>query len=142
MTAVAVRPLRATLPIPGGGARPGAHPEEARPSDCPLSLLDSRECVPFTSTLPQSAREWPAQGRTASVTRGGVALLVALVCVPPAALPGDPGSLVHVGTQLWLLLQPYGGRAADRESAGIGGNGADRGQAGGCRSVAHDRWPL
>jgi hypothetical protein len=72
------------------------------------------------------------------VTRGAVAL----VFVPPAALPGDAGSLVHVGSQLWLLLQPYGGRAVDRESTGIGGNGADRGQAGGCRSVAHDRWPL
>ncbi|MCF3129893.1 NACHT domain-containing protein [Streptomyces olivochromogenes] len=43
--------------------------------------------------------------RTASLTRGGVvALLVALVCVPVVALPGDWGGLVHVGTQLWLPL--------------------------------------
>jgi hypothetical protein len=41
--------------------------------------------------------------RTASFTRGGVAaLLVACVCVPVVALPGDWGGLVHVGTQLWL----------------------------------------
>ncbi|MFJ3639393.1 NACHT domain-containing protein [Streptomyces sp. NPDC090108] len=43
--------------------------------------------------------------RTASFTRGGVvALLVALVCVPVMALPGDWGGLSHVGTQLWLPL--------------------------------------
>ncbi|MFE0516094.1 hypothetical protein [Streptomyces sp. NPDC058964] len=43
--------------------------------------------------------------RTASLTRGGVvALLVALVCVPVVALPGDWGGLVHIGTQLWLPL--------------------------------------
>ncbi|NNN34346.1 NACHT domain-containing protein [Streptomyces sp. S3(2020)] len=295
-TAVTARPLRGTLLIPGGGARPVAYPEGAKPSDCTLPLLDRRKCVPFTSlrtvfesrdgavavrltfagerttvayaanlrsTLPQSARGWLAQGpvsgllqrtlppllgagvligvvggcvcgvyralsvpsdvmraagpasslrtdRTASVTRGGaVALLVGLVCVPLAALPGDPGGLVHVGTQLWLPLgtaalslsawgrftvtrvwlamtgrlpwrlmafledahrrgvlrqngasfefrhvrlhahlagdspsedtplparadaarplQPYGGRAADRENTGIGGSGADRG---------------
>ncbi|MFE1802971.1 NACHT domain-containing protein [Streptomyces sp. NPDC059517] len=43
--------------------------------------------------------------RTASLTRGGmVALLVALVCVPVVATPGDWGGLVHLGTQLWLPL--------------------------------------
>ncbi|MFI6465049.1 NACHT domain-containing protein [Streptomyces sp. NPDC050538] len=43
--------------------------------------------------------------RTASFTRGGmVALLVAVVCVPVVALPGDWGGLVHIGTQLWLPL--------------------------------------
>ncbi|MGW7404531.1 NACHT domain-containing protein [Streptomyces sp. NPDC054833] len=43
--------------------------------------------------------------RTASFTRGGVvALLVALVCVPVVALPGDWGGLVHIGTQLWLPM--------------------------------------
>ncbi|MFI9833850.1 NACHT domain-containing protein [Streptomyces sp. NPDC051913] len=212
-TAVTVRPLRGTLLIPGGGARPVAYPEGARPSDCTLPLLDSRRCVPFTSlrtvfesrggavavrltlagsgsvsgrtpgptvttsgtkrpvevttvayaanlrsALPPAARGWLAQGpvtgllvrtlppllaagaligvvggcvcgvyralsvpsdvmraagpasslrtdRTASFTRGGaVALLVGLVCVPLAALPGDRGGLVHVGTQLWLPL--------------------------------------
>ncbi|MFJ3670434.1 NACHT domain-containing protein [Streptomyces sp. NPDC090106] len=214
-TAVTLRPLRGTLLIPGGGARPVAYPEGSRPSDCTLPLLRTRTCVPFTSlrtvfesrdgavavrltlagggrvtgltpwkpvptgrraapgsgagttvayaanlrwTLPQEARGWLGQGpvsgllrrtlppllgagvligvvggcvcgvyralsvpsdvmraagpasslrtdRTASVTRGGaVALLVALVCVPVAALPGDRGGLVHVATQLWLPL--------------------------------------
>ncbi|MFJ8061198.1 NACHT domain-containing protein [Streptomyces sp. NPDC096142] len=43
--------------------------------------------------------------RAASFTRGGlVALLVAAVCVPVVALPGDWGGLVHIGTQLWLPL--------------------------------------
>ncbi|MET9561602.1 hypothetical protein [Streptomyces tauricus] len=43
--------------------------------------------------------------RTASLTRGGmVALLVACVCVPVVATPGDWGGLVHLGTQLWLPL--------------------------------------
>ncbi|MFF4546222.1 hypothetical protein [Streptomyces sp. NPDC001435] len=43
--------------------------------------------------------------RTASFTRGGVvALLVAVVCVPVVALPGDWGGLVHIGTQLWLPM--------------------------------------
>ncbi|MEU3828967.1 hypothetical protein AB0F36_27140 [Streptomyces sp. NPDC029080] len=43
--------------------------------------------------------------RTASFTRAGVvALLVAAVCAPVVALPGDWGGLSHVGTQLWLPL--------------------------------------
>ncbi|MFJ5178246.1 hypothetical protein ACIP68_30935 [Streptomyces griseoviridis] len=43
--------------------------------------------------------------RAASLTRGGgVALLVAVVCVPVVLLPGDWGGLVHLGTQLWLPL--------------------------------------
>ncbi|MBK3574580.1 hypothetical protein JHN63_12290 [Streptomyces sp. MBT65] len=43
--------------------------------------------------------------RAASFTRGGmVALLVAAVCVPVVALPGDWGGVVHIGTQLWLPL--------------------------------------
>ncbi|WP_199854717.1 NACHT domain-containing protein [Streptomyces dioscori] len=43
--------------------------------------------------------------RTASLTRGGmVAVLVACVCVPVVATPGDWGGLVHLGTQLWLPL--------------------------------------
>ncbi|GAB7107261.1 hypothetical protein JCM4814A_55750 [Streptomyces phaeofaciens JCM 4814] len=43
--------------------------------------------------------------RTAAVTRGAmVALLVAFVCVPVLALPGDRGGLAHIGTQLWLPL--------------------------------------
>ncbi|WP_404189262.1 NACHT domain-containing protein [Streptomyces tauricus] len=43
--------------------------------------------------------------RTASLTRGGmVALIVACVCVPVVATPGDWGGLVHLGTQLWLPL--------------------------------------
>ncbi|MGY4998840.1 NACHT domain-containing protein [Streptomyces sp. 900105245] len=43
--------------------------------------------------------------RTASFTRGGVvALLVAAVCAPMVALPGDWGGLTHVGTQMWLPL--------------------------------------
>lgn len=33
-----------------------------------------------------------------------VALLVACVCVPVVATPGDWGGLVHLGTQLWLPL--------------------------------------
>ncbi|WP_460063783.1 hypothetical protein [Streptomyces sp. YKOK-I1] len=46
-----------------------------------------------------------ATDRAASFTRGAVvALLVALVCVPVVALPGDWGGLVHIGTQLWLPL--------------------------------------
>ncbi|MFJ9630374.1 hypothetical protein ACIRU8_21950 [Streptomyces sp. NPDC101175] len=43
--------------------------------------------------------------RAASFARGGmIALLVAVVCVPLVALPGDWGGLVHIGVQLWLPL--------------------------------------
>ncbi|MGW0577358.1 NACHT domain-containing protein [Streptomyces sp. NPDC002920] len=54
------------------------------------------------ATGPQSSLR---TDRTASFTRGAVvALLVALVCVPVVALPGDLGGLSHIGTQLWLPL--------------------------------------
>ncbi|NEB02272.1 NACHT domain-containing protein [Streptomyces sp. SID13726] len=48
-TAVTVRPLRGTLLLPGGSARPVAYPEGTRPPDCTLPLLHDRRCVGFVA---------------------------------------------------------------------------------------------
>ncbi|MFF3501854.1 hypothetical protein [Streptomyces sp. NPDC003247] len=48
-TAATRRPVRGTVLFPGGGARPVAYPEGAKPPDCVVPLLRDRRCVAFVS---------------------------------------------------------------------------------------------